>query len=245
MPKFSLFLSLLLLLSACAGPPSDQDAGSAASYATAMRAVRQGEVDKGIGELQGIIARSKGSVRRQAEIGLIYAYYAKGEYGTALTKSNAFLEANPGHPQLAYVYYLRALIRHRQGEEHLKRLMDTLDPQNDYPEELREAYDDYVALIQRYPKSQYAQTAYKKILAIRKDLAKYELHLARYEMVEGNHREAARHAEYVMEYFSDNLSRKYALTILIRAYQALDMPKKAANAKKQLQELTVRFEESK
>lgn len=242
MPKLSLFLTFFLLLSACASTSPEQDAASATNYATAMRAVRQGEVDKGIEELKAIIASSEGAVKSQAEIGLVFAYYTRGDYDTALKLGNTFLEANPGHPHLAYVYYLRALIRHRQGEEHLKRLMDTLDPANDYPEELREAYDYYVELIERYPKSPYAETAYKKILSIRKDLARYELHLARYEMVEGNHEEAVRHAEYVMQYFSDNLSRKYALTILIRAYQALDMPRKAENARRQLEELKVKIE---
>jgi outer membrane protein assembly factor BamD len=242
MPKLSLFLSLLLFLTACASTSSDQNASSA-SYATAMQSVRQGEVDKGISELTAIIARSEGTVKAQAEIGLAYAYYTKGDFDEAFAQCNTFIKDNPNNPKLVYVYYLRALIKTKQGEAHLKTLMANLNPGNNYPDELREAYGYYADIIRHYPASDYAKSAYKQIESIRKQLAKYELHLARYEMVEGNYQEAARHAEYVMEYYSDNLSRKYALTILIRAYEALNMPQQAKNAKRQLRELTIKNEQ--
>jgi outer membrane protein assembly factor BamD len=243
MPKLSLFLTLVLLLSACASTPSEQNATSTATYATAMQAVREGEANKGIEALQTIIAQSEGPMKAQAEIGLAYAYYTKGDYDLAFKQCNVFITDNPTYPQLVYVYYLRALVKTKQGEAHLKTLMAKMNPGNNYPEALREAYGYYSDLIQRYPESDYAKTAYKQIESIRKQLAKYELHLARYEMVEGNYQEAARHAEYVMEYFSDNLSRKYALTILIRAYEGMDMPQQAKNAKRQLKELTVKIEQ--
>lgn len=203
-----------------------------------MESIRLGEVDEGIKTLEEIITTGSGSIKLQAEVGLAYAYFTKGEYDTASDHCKRIIAENPNNKRLVYVYYLRALNKMKQGEAHLQDLMDDIDPENEYPEELRLAYRYYEDLIKRFPQSEYVETSYKQIETIRKELAKYELHIARYEMVEGNYKEAARHAEYVMQYYSDNLSRKYALTILVRAYQELNMPKRAKTAQKQLDELT-------
>ena len=189
-------------------------------------------------QFRAIIEKSDNELTKsQAEIGLAYAYYIKNDFAEAYQRCNQFIQENPTHPQLDYMYYLRGLTRLKQGEVHLQRLLAAKAPTTDYPEELRQAYDHFSELIKFFPQSDYLDQAYQHVDKIRQRLAKYELHLAHNQLALGNYKEAAHHAEYVNKYYSDVESRKYALTIMVKAYKELDMQQQLNEAERQLREI--------
>lgn len=237
-----IFLFSLMLLAGCASTP-ETEVSEQQQLTDAMTSLREGKTETSIAQFQAIIDKAENARQKsQAEIGLAYAYYIKNDFEEAFALTNRFIEENRTHPQLDYVYYLRGLTRMKQGEIHLQRLLAAKAPTNEYPEELREAYDYFSGLINFFPQSNYLDQAYQQVDTIRQRLAKYELHLAHNQLALGNLKEAAHHAEYVNKYYGDTLSRKYALTIMVRAYKALDMQQQLNAAERQLRELTYQQE---
>ena len=237
-------LYALMLLAGCAGmTPEEAKVSEKQQLTDAMTSLRDGRPEQSIAQFQAIIDKADNDQQKtQAEIGLAYAYYKNDDFDEAYARCNLFIKDNPTHPQLDYVYYLRGLTKLKQGEIHLQRLLAAKAPTNDYPEELREAYDYFSELIKFFPQSDYLDQAYQQVDTIRQRLAKYELHLAHNQFALGNYKEAANHAEYVNKYYSDAESRKYALTIMVKAYKELDMPRQLNAAERQLREINYQQE---
>ena len=228
----------LLLLAGCATTP-EPEVSDKQQINEAMTSLREGNNAQSIAQFEAIIDKAENEqTKSQAEIGLAYALYVNNDFDEAFSRVQRFIEERPTHSQLDYVYYLRGLIRMKQGEIHLQRLLAAKAPTSDYPTELREAYDFFSELIKFFPQSEYLDQTYQHIDAIRVRLAKYELHLAHNQLALGNYKEAAHHAEYVNKNYSDLLSRKYALNIMLKAYKALDMPQKLNATERQLREIT-------
>ncbi len=241
MRKFVLFFLSFILLAGCATTSEETKVSESQQLTDAMTSLREGQPEASIAQFKAILDKSENEqTRTQAEIGLAYAYYSKNDFDEAYQRCSRFIKDNPTHPQLDYVYYLRGLSKLKQGEIHLQRLLAAKAPANDYPEELRDAYNYFSELIKFFPQSDYLDQAYQHVDAIRQRLAKYELHLAHNQLALGNYKEAAHHAEYVNKYYSDAESRKYALTIMVKAYKALDMPQQLNAAERQLRELDYR-----
>lgn len=234
---FVISLVSLMLLAGCASTP-ETEISEKQQITDAMTSLREGKPKQSIAQFQAIIDKAENEQQKsQAEIGLAYAYYTNNDFEAAYQRCVQFIQENPTHPQLDYVYYLRGLTKLKQGEIHLQRLLAAKAPTEDYPQELREAYDYFSELIKFFPQSNYLDQAYQHVDAIRQRLAKYELHLAHNQFALGNYKEAAHHAEYVNKYYSDAESRKYALTIMVKAYKALDMPQQLNAAERQLREI--------
>ncbi len=234
---------LLLFLSGCASTSEEKAAGEKQQLTEAMKSVRDGYYDNAIEQFKALIENTGDPQQKfEAEIGLAYAYYKNNDFEPALNTCASLIEQYPTHEKLDYVFYLRGLIKMKQGELHLQRLLAAKAPTADYPEELREAYGYFSELINFYPQSEYLDQTYQQIDMIRQRLAKYELHLAHNKLALGNYQEAAHHAEYVNKYYTDNTSRKYALTIMIKSYKAMEMPQKVSAAERQLRELSFQDE---
>ena len=242
MRNFLILLLPLVLLAGCASTP-ESEVSDREQINEAMLSLRDGNTAQSIAQFEAIIENPQNEQQKlQAEIGLAYAHYVNNDFKEAFTLTQRFIQEHPTHQQLDYVYYLRGLIKQKQGEVHLQRLLAAKAPTSDYPDELREAYDYFSELIKFFPTSDYLDQAYQHVDAIRQRLAKYELHLAHNQLALGNHKEAAHHAEYVNKYYSDLQSRRYALTIMVKAYKALDMPKQLNAAEQQLKELNYQEE---
>lgn len=237
-----ILVAVMLLLTGCA-TTSENGVSEKKQLTEAMQSVRDGYYAVAIEQFKALIASTDNPQQKvQAEIGLAYAYYKNNDFEPALVTCAQLIEQNPTDERLDYVFYLRGLIKMTQGELHLQRLLAAKAPTTDYPDELRDAYGYFSELINFYPQSQYLDQAYQQIDIIRQRLAKYELQLAHNKMALGNYEEAAHHAEYVNKYYTDNTSRKYALTIMIKSYKALDQPQKVTAAERQLRELTYQEE---
>ena len=237
-----ILLMSLLFLAGCASTP-ETEVSDKQQLNEAMTSLSEGKHAQSIAQFEAIIDKAENErSKSQAEIGLAYAHYVDNDFDEAFSRVQRFIEEHPTHPQLDYVYYLRGLIRMKQGEIHLQRLLAAKAPTSDYPTELRESYDYFSELIKFFPQSKYLDQTYQHIDAIRVRLAKYELHLAHNQLALGNHKEAAHHAEYVNKYYGDPQSRKYALTIMVKAYKALDMPQQLNAAERQLRELNYQQE---
>lgn len=214
-------LTLFLLMGCTSTPETDNKQPS--EYQAAMKLVHSGQYDAALETLQKIYERDESSTQRaQAEMGMIFANYKKGDFEQVDMISANVLKTYPTHPELAYVLFLRGMSLQIQGEKEITKLFEQHIPSGKYPEKLRDAYGEFVKLIKRYPDTIYATEAHKRLPSIRDNLAYYELHVAKYYLVQGDNEEVIKRARYVKEYYESFLVRKKALNLMKKAYTAMD-----------------------
>ncbi len=161
-----------------------------------------------------------GRYAQQGLLELTFAYYKQNNVEQALSTVNRFIQLNPQHPSIDYAYYMKGLITFDSGKNLIHYVIKR-DPSNNDPTSLREAFDIFGLLIEKYPKSEYADDAKLRMIYLRNELAEYEVKVARFYMKRGAYVASANRAKYVMENYQGAEIMPEAVYILEQAYIAL------------------------
>ena len=161
-----------------------------------------------------------GRYAQQGLLELTFAYYKQNNIEQALSTVNRFIQLNPQHPSIDYAYYMKGLITFDSGK-NLINLIIKRDPSNNDPTSLREAFDIFGLLIEKYPESEYAEDAKLRMLYLRNELAEYELKVAKFYMKRGAYAASANRAKYIMENYQGAEVMPETVYILEQAYLAL------------------------
>jgi outer membrane protein assembly factor BamD len=174
-----------------------------------------------------------GKYAHQSQINVAYAYYRFGEHESALAAADRFIRLHPGHPATAYAWYLRGLVNFNRSLGFLDRFIPTDTAQRD-PGAALDSYNDFSEVVQRFPDSEYAEDAVRRMLYLRNNLARYEIHVARYYMRRGAYLAAANRAEYVVQHYQRTPALRDALEIMIDAYTELGLTDLASDTERVL-----------
>jgi len=174
-----------------------------------------------------------GKYAHQSQIDIAYAYYRSEEPESALAAADRFIKFHPRHPAVAYAHYLKGLVNFNSSLGFLSRFTPTDTSQRD-PGATLESYKDFETVVKQYPKSDYAEDARKRMLYLRNNLARLEVHVARYYIKRGAFLAAANRAQYVVENYQRTPALKDALEIMVDAYQRLGMDDLANDAQRVL-----------
>lgn|GEM_PF-3656445 len=163
----------------------------------------------------------------QGRIELAYAYYRLGDSASSIAVADRFIRRYPDHPNLDYLYYLRALANFRIAKQGVS------DPSADrLPPEAGLAIRDFEALTQRFPDSKYSKDAAERVLELKTAMARQDLAIAKSLLAKGRAAEAGLHASDVSSLSQDAGLRQQAKTLLNMAYRELGLlvtPKKKAS----------------
>lgn len=174
-----------------------------------------------------------GKYAHQSQLNVAYAYYRFGEPESALAAADRFIKLHPGHPATAYAYYLRGLINFNRSLGFLDRFIPTDTSQRD-PGAALDSYKDFAEVVRLFPESEYTEDAARRMLYLRNNLARYEVHVARYYMRRGAFLAAANRAEYVVQNYQRTPALRDALEIMIDAYTKLGMTDLAGDTQRVL-----------
>lgn len=155
----------------------------------------------------------------KAKLMQVFANYKIGKYDKAVLAADRYLALFPSSDQVAYVLYLK-------GNSQYAQITDiTRDQQT-----AKDAVDTYSALINGYPKSEYAKDARDKIRIAYDQLAGKEMSVGRY--YEGNGRYAAAIARFrvVVDQYQTSTHIEEALFRLTEANLALGLVSEAQTA---------------
>ena len=175
-PLFSWAMMLLLAfgLTACAGDkdkdklPPEEPVESLYSKATnLMDAGDYADAAKQFAEVERQHPYSQWATR--AQVMEAFANYQNLDYDAAITVLNQFIDLHPGHTDVAYAFYLRALCNY-------ERIADVRRDQ----QFARDALKDMQDVITRFPDSPYAKDARLKIALIDDHLAGAEMEIGRW-----------------------------------------------------------------
>ena len=105
-----------------------------------------------------------------------------------------------------------------------------MDPATRDPGAARESFNDFTQLLRRYPNSEYAPDAQKRMKYLRNLLAASEVHVAEYYIRRGAYVAAANRGRYVFENFQGAAAVPDALAVMVEAYRLLEMNELADQA---------------
>jgi outer membrane protein assembly factor BamD len=201
-------------------------------YSEASLAMREGDYEEAIELYEKLEARYPfGPYARQAQLDVAYAYYKYNEPESAIAALDRFIELNPSSPHLAYAYYMKGIVNFNRNLDFISRFLPTDTSQRD-PGAAATAQKDFAELIRRFPNSEYAADAAQRINYLHNVLARHEVHVAHYYMKRGAYVAAANRAKYVVENYQRTPAVKEALEIMAEAYDQLEMPELAADARR-------------
>jgi outer membrane protein assembly factor BamD len=232
MKKLLIYL-FVLLLTACTDETKKANLPPQELYKTAKYEIANGSTELGISllkELQILHPNSKYTV--QSKLDVAYALMLQEEYDDAITQLNRFLKLYPNNLGTDYAYYLKGFI----SETRSKSILDshlTDQAQRDI-KTVREAFEYYVELIKKFPKSKYSDEAKTKLFILRNVLARHELYVARFYAKRKAYIASINRAKTIIEEYAQTPSVAAALTLLIRNYTIIGATKLAKDAKRVL-----------
>jgi outer membrane protein assembly factor BamD len=223
-----LLIAFMLSLSACSllqsEPPDETRNWSAQKlYAEARDELNAGGYEKSVKYFEKLESRYPfGTYAQQAQMDIAYAHYRAGDQALALAAVERFIKLHPNHPNVDYMYYLRGLINFND-KLSLFDFVSRQDLTERDPKAVREAFDSFKLLIDRYPNSVYAQDARDRLAYLVNAMAQYDVHVADYYYRRGAYLAAANRAQQVVREFKDSPAVEDALYIMARSYDALGM----------------------
>ena len=234
-----LLLTALLITSGCSILPEQVDETNDWSanqlYSKAKQELKQKNYEKAIEYLEILEARFPfGQYAQQAQLEIAYAYYKYEEPELAIAAADRFIKIYPRHPNVDYAWYIKGLTNYNRGKTVIDRYLPQIPSERD-TFTMRQAYDDFSQLVQRYPNSSYAKDSAQRIIYLRNNMAEYEIHVADYYMRRSAFVAAANRGKYIVENYQRTPAVKDALVIMVQAYRKLDVDDMADSAMRVLQ----------
>lgn len=180
-----IFLTLLALTSLVACGPKEEvdptaDWSAAKFYLEARAELDEGNYLTAIEYYETLESRFPfGKYAMQAQIDVAYAYFKFDEPDPAITALDRFIKLHPRHPAVDYAYYLKGLVNFERGGNVLDVISERDLSEFDRNLMLR-AYNDFKLLLQRFPSSEYATDARKRMIYLRNELARSDFNVANY-----------------------------------------------------------------
>lgn len=236
--RSTLICALALTLSACAWLDSQKDRTKDWSvtklYAEAADELDAGNYSRAVEYYEKLEARFPfGRYAMQSQLDVAYAHYKADEPESAIAAADRFIKLYPQNPFVDYAYYLKGIVNYNRSVGFLDRYIPTDASQRD-PGSALDAFQDFAELIRLFPDSKYAPDARQRMVYLRNNLAKNEVHVARYYMKRQAYVAAANRCSYVLERYQRTSAVEGALEVMIDAYKNLGEDQLAADAERVL-----------
>ena len=235
------FAGILLAAAVCAalagcGRGEERDALSAANvlYEQGHAALEGGDYRKALRFLGTLKARFPFNPQtRQAQLEIIYCHYRLNDQDSAVEAAREFERENPRHPNVDYAIYMRGLALFARQPGRFGRLF-RIDYSRRPVLTAGESFDAFMQLTTRYPESEYAPDARRRMVFLRNRMARFENHVADYYLRRGAWIAAANRARYAVDNYHGSPEIADSLKILSRAYRRIGMDDLAADAERML-----------
>ena len=166
---------------------------------------------------------------------LAYASYQSNLKEEAIVGCNRFIRLYPNHPNVSYAYYLRALSNFNMDQNFITELFGQDESKYDVSK-LRQSFDDFSVIINKFPDSKYAKDSRNRLIYIKNQMAANELYIAKYYIKRSAHIAAIERIKYLLVNYNGTPSTEEGLLMLIESYTYLKMNDLAADTSRVLKE---------
>lgn len=163
-----------------------------------------------------------GRYAQQAQLETAYAHFKEGEPELAIAAAERFIKLHPNHPNVDYAYYLKGLANFND-DLGLMHVISQQDLTERDPKAAREAFEAFKDLVERFPKSRYAEDAQARMNYLVNALASHEVHVARYYLRRGAYIAAANRAQAALLTYPRAPANEEGLLIMVQAYDAMGL----------------------
>lgn len=228
--KYGRLSALILVLTSLVGCASTSDPADAYKGESAEQIFQKGEKDMRDHSYRDAVKRFEaldvqypiGRNTEIAQLQIIYAYYMTDEYALAEASASRFIHSHPTDPHVDYAYYMRGLSNYFQNLGVFERIF-AIDLAKRDLTQIKKSYDDFAALVERFPESRYAPAAHQYMIYLRNVLANHELQVAQYYYDREAYVAAANRATLVVRHYQGAPAVADALVIMARSYRALQL----------------------
>jgi outer membrane protein assembly factor BamD len=219
--QLTLILALSFFNSSCSKDEVEIERPEKVYYDQAQRRIKVNNYYGAIESLQKIETQYPfGKYSEQAQVELIYCQYMNGDDIAAHAASERFIRLHPRHPNIDYAYFMKGMSSYTRDSGTLARVINTDLSTRDISG-AKLAFSEFTEFLTRFPDSQYAPYAKKRLVYIRNLVAKNELAAADYYIKRKAYVAAIRRANYVIENIPNSSQNHRALQILKVSYQEL------------------------
>jgi len=155
----------------------------------------------------------------KAELVGAYASYQANKYDDAIGACDRFIQLHPGHRDVAYAYYLKAL-------SYYVQIVDVGRDQRITDKSMKALEE----VVRRFPDSKYARDARLKLDLTRDHLAGKEMDIGRYYLKQGQYAAAINRFRHVVDAYQTTSHVPEALHRLTECYLALGVADEAQKA---------------
>ena len=155
----------------------------------------------------------------KAQIMAAFAYYESNKYDEAIIALDRFIQLHPGHRDLPYAYYLKALCFYEQISDVGRDQRVT-----------QQALDALAEVVSRFPDSPYARDARLKVELCIDHLAGKEMSVGRYYQKNQQYIGAINRYRVVIERYQTTTHVPEALHRLVESYLSLGVKSEAKEA---------------
>lgn len=217
-------LGTLLLLAACSTSVpyaaykglSDQQI-----YQRAEHSLTRGRYSSAVTDFEALDTLYPfGPYSQQAQLDIVYAYYKKGDFDSALAAVDRYIRLYPGGPGVDYAYYMKGLINMGAPDTWVDRWARS-DPAQRDTTNMTQALQDFSLLVERYPNSSYVPEARQHMVYIRDLLARHQLQIAQYYLRYHAYVAAANRGIMVVRDYPGTPQAATALAVMVTAYRGL------------------------
>lgn len=203
-------------------------------YQKGVDAIDVGNNDYASRVFERLIARFPfGPYTEQSQLNLAYAQYKNNKPEDAYSTVNRFIKTYPTHRHIDYAYYLRGLINFNRSAGFLENYVGSDMTKRDQGN-MHQSFDDFGALISRYPQSRYAADARQRMLFLRNMMAQSDLNIALFYFKRAAYVASANRAKSVLETYPQSPQAGDALAVMALSYKKLGQDKLADDSERVL-----------
>ncbi|WP_369151338.1 outer membrane protein assembly factor BamD [Candidatus Thiodubiliella endoseptemdiera] len=234
--KFTLLLLLTLSFSGCFWSDKEQRESITKGWSPktffkeAKESDSTGESIALFEQLQAAYPSSKYAL--QAKLEIAYRLYKNEDYNEAISNLNNYIKLYPNHFSTPYAYYLRGVISEGKSRSILDNYL-TDNAQRDVGS-VRDAFNYYLALIDKFPKTEYTEEAKTRLIILRNILARHELFIAIYYTKRNANIAAINRSKFIIEKYPNTPSVPAALHLMAHNYEHIGMHTLAKDARRVL-----------
>lgn len=226
MKKSFLFFALAGLLVACSSTPDKPIADPTLPeiYTAAYKGISDKNYEQAAVDFLKVESQFPSSPwAADALIMAAYSQYMDGDFAGALLVADRFMRFHPGNVDVPYILYLRGMCYYRQVSDVRRE-----------PGMSAYALQQFQQLVERFPKSPYAENARNKIIILKNYIAGKVMYSARSDMAKQNWPSAINRLQSVVTSAQETVMTPEAMYRLTEAYTAIGLPEQADGFAKML-----------
>ena len=233
LPQLATLILACLLLAHCSSNSKKLqfvDTSEQGLYQRAVKQIKNNLYDEAAETLQTMEANYPfGEYSKSAQLALIYVYYKYDELAASSASADRFIRLHPQYRHVDYAYYMKGLIEFPKSKSLLQQTFKVNLSKRDISA-ARVSFNHFSTLVKRFPDSEYAADAIKRMTFLRNQLARHELYVANYYFERKAYLAAANRGRYVVENFQETPSIPDALAVMVQGYSKMKMTELAANS---------------